>query len=130
MTPAERTARVAELRAEADRLEREGKSDALIALRDEVAKMAWPPGAAYCARLIEALNATLNKPYSLDAAIKTPAKEPTGAELAGKACEFSDDLQNWTAQMELIRFDPGTTHPFIAETLPWRFARLYREDRP
>ena len=34
MTPAERTAKIAELRAEADRLEREGKSDPITGLLD------------------------------------------------------------------------------------------------
>lgn len=40
-------------------------------LRDEVAKMAWPAGATYCAALLDALNATMSEPHDIRKAIGT-----------------------------------------------------------
>ena len=38
--------------------------------------------------------------------IRTDAHEPTGAELVGRLCEFSDDGCNWVALAPCGRFDP------------------------
>ena len=92
MTPAERTTKIAELRAEADRLEREG---ALPALTLEWCDEIW----RNCPRGIS-IAESVKWVIEQDRAriiIKTPdAPEPTGAELVGKVCDFSDNGVDWT----------------------------------
>ena len=41
----------------------------------------------------------------MDLTIRTDAHEPTGAELVGKVCEFSDDGVNWIASGECGTYD-------------------------
>lgn len=144
MTPAERTAKIAELRAEADRLEREGKRDPIAGLLDakrSLSMIKTAPergfGLDYMVVLacssMEAIDeriAALSEP-----AIKTPdAPEPTGAELVGKVCEFSDGGKEWE-KGECVRYEPGRDFgPYLGDFnggKEWFIsARLYLEDRP
>lgn len=122
MTPAERTAKIAELRAGADRLEREGERNwpekveaGMLFRHTEGATYIFP--ARDCDDLLCVVGDGTDEPgdyYSRDLfrsepqhfaylghardllTIKAPdAPEPTGAELVGKVCEFSDDGKAW-----------------------------------
>lgn len=148
MTPAERTAKIAELRAEADRLEREERVEVggliqeptstwivddlggLVKIIGEHAGMRWAdwsldlmPNAKFLGHARDLLT------------IKAPdAPEPTGAELVGRLCEFSDDGLNWKKGW-CARYERGRdTGPYLGELVSrkeWFIrARLYREDRP
>ena len=150
MTPAERTAKVAELRAEADRLEREGrrnwpeKAEAGMLFAWGSIKYILSPTANLDEFVLVNLEdgnrhanpskdpfyyGTANYTYLGHACdlltIKTPDEEPTGAELVGKMCEFSDG-DGWstpslcTAQAKYR----------AANGMMWIHARVYREDRP
>jgi len=57
--------------------------------------------------------------------IRTGAHEPTGAELVGKVCEFSDDGVKWESSGECERFKADDTFPYKRRGgFVWRFARL------
>ena len=68
--------------------------------------------------------------------IADDAREPTGAELVGKLCEFSDDGKAWTKPGECDKFDPSDRemayHSAVKLTLAgddrkwFEFARLAR----
>lgn len=105
MTPAERTAKIAELRAEPnDCSPFDGDESDFTYL-------------GYARDLL---------------AIKTPdAPEPTGAELVGKVCEFSDDGKTWVGKWLVRYYNPDAGYPYNwTHDRPFRYARLYREDRP
>ena len=137
MTPAERTAKIAELRAEADRLEREG---ALPALTLEWCDEIW----RNCPRGISTAESVkwVIEQDRARTTIKAPdAPEPTGAELVGKVCDFSDNGVDWTRgslwtgqrggdPRICTGFSPDTKLRYYNANCAWKYARLYREDRP
>lgn len=152
MTNEDRKAKIAELRAEADRLEREGimaKAVTGALFRSYGRIVLIPP--SYPNTYALALTGDVigcqcygwHEDPSLEylghardlLAIKAPdapdTPEPTGMDLVGKVCEFSDIVGSW---------GDGTPHKCTGYDLEqgyecscgsWsKFARLYREDRP
>ena len=160
MTPAERTAKIAELRAEADRLEREGKikenaknGDLFRSYGRIVLIPPSYPNTYALALTGESIGCQCygwdedpNIEYLGHArdllTIKTPdAPEPTGAELVGKVCDFSDNGVDWTMgslwtgkrggdPRICTGFSPDTELRYHNANCAWKYARLYREDRP
>ena len=65
--------------------------------------------------------------------IRTDAHEPTGAELVGRVCEFSDDGENWTDGARpreqgdpriCIGYDGKSDRPYSNRWAEWKLARL------
>ena len=174
MTNEDRKAKIAELRAEADRLERERErnwpekveigmifrhedGEIYMASRAGEDSIAHPtPDCLVCVTdswpRIGVMYANYSDdPFDGDEAqfaylghardlltIKTPdAPEPTGAELVGRVCEFSDDGEEWIGREPCTRFDPDdremayratSEHGRIGSIQIWfRYARLAKE---
>jgi hypothetical protein len=150
MNQQERTEKIAELRAEADRLEKVGSvmekavNGALFRSYGKVVLIPPRYPVSYAIALdgksigcqcygweedpeLEFLG------HARDLlTIRTEPVEPTGAELVGKVCEFSHDGKAWT-RSACIRYAPSEFdgHPYESRASGWyRYARLYREDRP
>ena len=105
MTPAERTAKITEPRAEADRLEREGKRS-------------WP-----------------EKVEAGDCFKAPDAPEPTGVDLVGRVCQLSlypikDNSDGIRDTVVMYDAKHHEYHGDGGQDRPWKYARLYREDRP
>lgn len=162
MTPAERAAKIAELRAEIDRLEREGKlnwperitagmlfrhhangmyvtcfpdgSGRLVLVQIDSQDKDWMNGTHSGFRGFgEQEEGFTYLGYACDLlTIKAPdAPEPTGAELVGEVCEFSDPIARWTEPYKCMAYDPAKGYLCECEGALWmKRARLYREDRP
>ena len=57
--------------------------------------------------------------------IRTDAHEPTGAELVGRVCEFSDRLTGPWSPGECAAFGQNSSYPYRkAGGAEWRYARL------
>ena len=143
MTPAERTAKIAELRAEADRLEREGKRDPIAGLLDakDYFTLIWIApdrgfGPDYMTSVAKSAMQAIDERIAAlsELTIKTPdAPEPTGAELVGKMCEFSDDGKEWTRPSSVCKeysesgFSGHGYYEDAENGWRWKFARLAKE---
>lgn len=125
MTPAERTAKIAELRAEADRLEREGRfiDSILPPLTIDWCEEIWRK----CEREIT-VGAAVKWVIEQDRAritIKTPdAPEPTGAELVGRLVDVSDAFIPYmpTESGKTMRGPVGTTGFYCQDYAPGEMA--------
>lgn len=154
MTPAERAAKIAELRAEADRLEREGKR---VKLKEGQVWRRTNTGNLYLSHLAhdsddsEKCRLTCwNDGFRWSPApwfngkddefeyvglardlltIKMPdAPEPTGAELVGEVCEFADYPGDWEEMAICTNFSKPMAKPYASEKgRTFRFARLAKE---
>ena len=61
----------------------------------------------------------------MDLTIRTDAHEPTGAELVGKMCEFSDRLTGPWSPGECAAFGQNSSYPYRkAGGAEWKLARL------
>jgi hypothetical protein len=155
MTPAERTAKIAELRAEADRLEREANAkenakngDLFRSYGNVVLIPPSYPNTYAIALTGESIGCQCYKwekdpnleylGHARDLlTIKTPdATEPTGAQLVGKDVHVCDVVNGaWCtescgAPIIVVEHNPDSTLPYTVQSgNHWRFARLAK-DRP
>lgn len=138
MTPAERTAKIAELRAEADWLEREGKRDPIAGLLDakDYFTLIWTApdrgfGPDYMTSVAKSAMQAIDERIAAlsEPAIKAPdAPEPTGANLVGRVCEFSDDGRKWSDDVphKCTKYSPA--EGYACSCGAWsKFARLAKE---
>ena len=154
MTPSERTTKIAELRAEADRLERgwpdkiergmvfqqmATKEVYIMSGRNRLVCVTdggeWSGDQGFSNRE----NDFVYLGHACDLlAIKTPDEEPTGAELRGakligKLCDFSEDgiyWEDYQGGRECNAYAPPAGYSWGMQGRWFKHARLYREGRP